>query len=92
MDLFGMADELRHRAGKDAPMSLPDMQTPPDVAAQIRDKSDLFMAMIDEPEVVLELTENIFERDTLNELSCRYGGIGIHSRSDSEHQWKNLAR
>lgn len=140
MDLFGMADELWRRAGGDALMSLPDMQTPLDVVAQIWDKSDLFMAMIDEPEVVLELEEKVkdlqtsfidewfrrygtefiahhpsyympkgitmsvdeigsistdmfdlFERDILNELSDRYGAIGIHSCSDSEHQWDKLA-
>lgn len=141
MNLFEMADELKRRAGKDALMSLPDMQTPLDVVAQIWDKSDLFMAMIDEPEVVLELEEKVknlqfafidewfrrygtefiahhpsyymekgitmsvdeigsistemfdtFERDILNELSDRYGAIGIHSCSDSEHQWEKLAQ
>ena len=140
MNLFEMADELKRRAGADALMSLPDMQTPLDVVAQIWDKTDLFMAMIDTPEVVQELEEKVknlqfafidewfrrygtefvahhpryympygitmsvdeigsvstemfdlFERDILNEMSDRYGAIGIHSCSDSEHQWDKLA-
>lgn len=140
MDLFTMADELKRRAGSEALMSLPDMQTPLDVVAQIWDKTDLFVAMIEEPEVVQEFEEKVkglqfafidewfrrygtefiahhpsyympkgitmsvdeigsispemfdlFERDILNEMSDRYGAIGIHSCSDSEHQWGKLA-
>jgi hypothetical protein len=32
-----------------------------------------------------------FFRDELNELSDRYGGIGIHCCANSEHQWENLS-
>ena len=138
---FEIADELVRRAGKDALLGLPDMQSPMDIVAQMWDKTDLFASMIEEPEAVKELAEKAktlqeqfldewfrrygkefiahhpsyympcgitmsvdeigsvspamfeeFFRDELNELSDRYGGIGIHSCSDSVHQWENLAK
>ncbi|MCL1887776.1 MAG: hypothetical protein FWF96_02760 [Kiritimatiellaeota bacterium] len=52
---FEMADALRARAGKDALLRIPDMQSPMDVVAQIWDKTDLFAAMIEEPGAVKEL-------------------------------------
>ena len=33
-----------------------------------------------------------FFADELNEMSRRYGGIGIHSCSDSKHQWENIRK
>ena len=33
-----------------------------------------------------------FVLDTLNELSERYGGIGVHCCAHSEHQWANLKK
>lgn len=52
MILFDMARRLRERAGKGALLSLPDIQTPADVAALIWEKSDFYASMIEEPEAV----------------------------------------
>ena len=139
--LFDIADELTRRSGGEAPLQLPDMQSPMDVVAQLWDKTDLFPSMIEAPETVKELSEkirtlqyafldewfsrygidyiahfpeyfmrggitmsvdeigsvspemyDIFFRDELNDMSRRYGGIGIHSCSDSRHQWGNLIK
>jgi len=52
---FEKMDALRRRAGRDALVRLPDMQSPMSVAAQIWDKAEFFTAMIEEPEAVREL-------------------------------------
>lgn len=57
--LFDMARKLRGRAGGDALLSLPDMQTPGDIAALIWEKTDFYPAMIEEPEAVRELMHKI---------------------------------
>ena len=59
MKLFDMAHTLRSRAGQDALLSLPDVQTPLDIAALIWEKTDFFVAMLEEPEAVRELSEKI---------------------------------
>jgi len=55
MILFDMARKLREKAGAEALLSLPDVQTPADVAALIWEKSDFYMTMFDEPEAVKEV-------------------------------------
>lgn len=55
MLLFEMAHKMRSIAGPDAPISLPDVQTPVDVAALIWEKSDFYLTMFDEPEAVKDL-------------------------------------
>lgn len=57
--LFEMAHKLRERAGKDVPLSLPDVQTPMDIAALLWEKSDFYATMFEEPEPILELAEKI---------------------------------
>ena len=138
-DVWEIAEALR-KAEPDGIMSLPDIQSPLDIAALIWEKTDFYIALLTEPEAVLELTEKIkelltlfldkwfavygrdfiahypdyympygitvsedeagaispalFERyclPGLNELSDRYGAIGIHSCADSERQWSHLA-
>jgi hypothetical protein len=140
MRLFEIADALRERAGRDALLGLPDVQSPMDIAAQIWDKTEMFAALVEEPQAVKDLaamTKELliafldawiarygkvliancpdfympqgialaddeigsvspamfeeFFRDALNELSDRYGGIGIHCCAHSEHQWVNMA-
>ncbi|MBD3183712.1 hypothetical protein GF312_15590 [Candidatus Poribacteria bacterium] len=59
--LFEIADELRKRAGKDAIMRLVDIQSPMDIAALIWDKNDLYIAMIETPEAVKELSGKVTE-------------------------------
>ena len=61
MILFDMARKLREKAGKDAMLSLPDIQTPADVAALIWEKSDFYMTMFDEPEAVSEVIAMVRE-------------------------------
>lgn len=58
--LFEIADELKKRAGPDALFRLPDIQSPMDIAALIWDKSDFYIAMIDEPEAVKELAQKVY--------------------------------
>ena len=59
--LFEMADRLRERAGKDALLNFPDVQTPMDILALIWDKSSLFLNLYENPELVKELSAQIKE-------------------------------
>lgn len=63
-ELFGIADELMERAGKEAVLQIPDMQSPLDVAALIWEKGDFYMALVDEPETVLGLCAKILSLQT----------------------------
>lgn len=60
-DLFEIADELRKRAGSDAVVRLPDIQSPMDIAALIWDKNEFFPAMVLEPEAVKDLAAKVKE-------------------------------
>jgi len=73
--LFEIADELRRRAGDDALLALPDIQSPMDIAALVWDKNYLFCAMVDEPEAVKALAAKAMELLTkfLDEWFGRYG-------------------
>jgi hypothetical protein len=55
--LFGIADELRRRAGPHALLKPVDIQSPMDIAALIWDKADLFIAMLETPEAVIALAD-----------------------------------
>ena len=139
--LFEIARRLRQKAGADAIIHLPDIQSPLDIAALILEKELFYVAMIEEPDAIFEMVEKIkilltafldewfaefghsyiahypsyymeggvtlsedevgafssamFEKyvlGTLNELSIKYGGIGIHCCADSEHQWANFIK
>jgi uroporphyrinogen-III decarboxylase len=57
--LFARADRLLERAGPDALLQIPDVQSPLDIAALIWEKSDFYIALIEEPAAVLELTDKI---------------------------------
>ena len=59
--LIESAERLRERAGADALLSLPDNQTPMDIAALIWEKSDFYAALYEEPSAVLELASMIKE-------------------------------
>ena len=59
--LLEMGHKLRARAGRDALLSLPDIQTPGDVAALIWEKTDFYAAMLEEPQAVLEMLDKIRE-------------------------------
>lgn len=73
--LFESADRLKARAGKDALLSLPDIQTPMDIAALIWEKSDFYMAMFEEESAVTELALMVQELlySFLDEWFRRYG-------------------
>jgi hypothetical protein len=73
--LFEIADELRHRAGPEAMMRLPDIQSPFDIAALIWDKRSFYTALVDCPEAVQELTAKVEELLTafVDEWFRRYG-------------------
>ena len=59
MKLFDIADELKRRGGKEAPMAIVDIQTPMDIAALIWNKSDFYTALLDTPEAVVELADKV---------------------------------
>lgn len=59
--LIESAERLRGRAGDGALLSLPDNQTPMDIAALIWEKSDFYAALYEEPSAVLELASMIKE-------------------------------
>ena len=143
--VFQMAEELRRRArdriGQDALLHMVDLQSPMDVAAMIWDKTRFYPAMIQSPEAVhalanqvrrfmilfldewfarfgdefiahypdyylprgISLTEdgvgaisgkmfNTFFMPEIEELSSRYGGVGIYSCANARHQWNNFKK
>ncbi len=79
MKLFDMADKLYAFGGKDALLSIVDLQSPMDVVAQIWDKSSLLISMIEDPEVVHELADKAYSLITefLDEWFRRYGKMHI---------------
>ncbi|MCC7261464.1 MAG: hypothetical protein IT369_02975 [Candidatus Latescibacteria bacterium] len=73
--LFGMADELRQRAGPEALLKLVDIQSPMDIAALIWEKTSFYPALLEEPEAVRELAAKVKELLVafLEEWFSRYG-------------------
>ena len=73
--LFDIADELRRRTGPEAMMKLVDIQSPMDIVAQIWDKNDLYIALIETPQAVKELAAKVKELliTFLDEWFARYG-------------------
>ncbi len=57
--LFEIGDELYRRGGPGAVMQLVDVQSPMDIVALIWDKSDLFIAMVKDPNAVQALAEKV---------------------------------
>ncbi len=53
--VFEFARQLHRRVGPDVPISVPDIQSPFDVAALIWNKEDFFIAMVEEPDAVKRL-------------------------------------
>ncbi|MGD0093342.1 MAG: uroporphyrinogen decarboxylase family protein [Planctomycetota bacterium] len=54
--IFELARLLRRELGPEVPISVPDIQSPFDIAALIWNKEDLFLAMLEAPQAVLSLT------------------------------------
>jgi hypothetical protein len=82
--LFEIADELHRRGGPDALMKLVDVQSPMDITALIWDKSELYVALVEAPESVKNLT---FKVRTLlinffDEWFRRYGTTYISHHPD----------
>jgi len=75
VDLFDMADELRRRAGSDAVVRVPDIQSPMDIAALIWDKNEFFVALVQEPRAVKDLADKVKELFTafFDDWFRRYG-------------------
>lgn len=73
--LFEIADRSIQLVGAGALTKLPDMQCPMDIVATIWDKTDLFVAMIEEPEAVKDLCHKVsqFVQSFLDEWFRRYG-------------------
>lgn len=73
--LFEIADALRARGGKDAPLGIIDVQSPMDVAALIWDKNDFYVAMLETPEAVREVAHKVLALQTafFDAWFARYG-------------------
>ncbi len=56
---FELAEKVIARTGKNMPLRLPDVQSPMDIAALIWEKSDFYIAMIEDPEAVKELAAKV---------------------------------
>jgi hypothetical protein len=57
--IFEIADELRRRAGTEAPMRLIDVQSPMDIAALVWDKNTFYTALLETPDAVRELASRV---------------------------------
>jgi hypothetical protein len=75
MYLFDAVDDLRARVGGDPLLRLVDIQSPMDIASLIWDKGELFMAMIETPQAVKDLSAKVYDLLTafLDEWFARYG-------------------
>jgi hypothetical protein len=74
-ELFAIADELRRRAGPEAVMRLPDVQSPFDIAALIWDKNDFYVGISLEPGAVRDLVAMVHDLlvHFLDAWFARYG-------------------
>lgn len=72
---FKLADELVRRAGPEALVRTVDVQSPMDIAALIWDKNDFYMALLEAPQAVRELSAKVEELLTrfLEAWFARYG-------------------
>ena len=73
--MFDMADKLAQRAGPGVLVRPPDIQSPMDTASLIWNKTNMFFAMVETPEVVKELAFKVRQLLTafLDEWFRRYG-------------------
>jgi hypothetical protein len=76
---FRLAEKLSKRLGPEAPISVPDVQSPFGVAAIIWNKEDLLIALLETPEAVLRLVEKTYRllRDFLAELKNRVPNVNL---------------
>ena len=56
-NFFELCRELRRRLGPEVPFTVPDIQSPFDIAALVWEKEDFLLALLDEPEIVKGLVE-----------------------------------
>ncbi len=54
---FELAERVREELGPDAPISVPDIQTPFDIGALVWRKEDFYRAIIDDPDAVRRLVD-----------------------------------
>jgi hypothetical protein len=75
--IFAMAERLCARLGPDAPISVPDMQSPLDIAALVWRKEEFFVAMRREPDAVRRLVDKCTRLVTafLQEFQRRFGEV-----------------
>jgi hypothetical protein len=67
---FELAERLQERLGPDAPLSVPDIQSPFGIAAILWEKADFMLACAMEPTAVHELTDMCGE--LLEEFLCEF--------------------
>lgn len=53
--IFEFAERVREKVGPGVPISVPDIQSPFDIAALVWNKQDFYMALMDEPQAVKRL-------------------------------------
>ncbi len=76
---FQLAEKLALRLGPEAPISVPDIQSPFGIAAIIWNKEDLLIALMEEPDAVLRLVEKTHKLlwDFLAELKKRLPNVNL---------------
>jgi len=76
---FELADLVHERLGPEAPIGVPDIQSPFDVAALVWRKEQFFQATLEEPDAVVRLVDKCHTliKQFLHELKRRYREINF---------------
>jgi hypothetical protein len=77
--IWRMAEIVRRRLGPDVPLSVPDIQSPFDIAALIWRKQDMYLALYDSPDAVKQLVakcQQLLER-FLVEYQRRFAPVNM---------------
>jgi hypothetical protein len=74
-----MAERMRRELGPDAPISVPDIQSPFDIAALIWNKEDFFVALLTDPDAVKRLVGKCATvlKGFVSELKARVGNVNL---------------
>ena len=76
---FELAELIREQVGPEVPISVPDIQSPFDIAALIWSKEHFYEALVEHPDAVLRLVEkcHILLKNFLTEFKRRFGEVNM---------------
>jgi uroporphyrinogen-III decarboxylase len=89
---FELAELIREQVGPEVPISVPDIQSPFDIAALIWSKEHFYEALVEHPDAVLRLVEkcHILLKNFLVEFKRRFGEVkrlsGKHTNLDGKRR------